>query len=315
MQGVIIVVIAILLWYPAWINPVVASGLDNGYLLVGLDNFLNSCPLLASIIAFLIVLFEGFLLNAILYRHGMIQNNTLLPMFMYVLAMSASVDSLSFTPMVLVNAVVLGMLYLMLLQGTVPAVSPITIFSLAALVSISVMLYFPSVVLLVPLILVFVLYSLYRWHYLLMLLMGLLAPFLLVYTCFFLFDTLPQEVDRLLSAVANLKIDFVVVTWQQFTVQIAYGVMLLLGLVVGNMLRTSHLIVQDKNNLVFVLFLLASVVSLFYTSLFPFNMQCFAIVFAYWSSLLLLQVNSRHWLWQVLFSLFLVIVVVFPLVG
>ncbi|MBR1516872.1 MAG: hypothetical protein IJ620_01825, partial [Bacteroidales bacterium] len=98
-QFVIILVVMIVMWLGAFIHPVQMPVMQSGFIYQFFYNIFHGVPLLASIVAFLIIGVEGFWLNAILYNCRLVPQNTLLPMLLYVVAMSSQPDTQTITPM------------------------------------------------------------------------------------------------------------------------------------------------------------------------------------------------------------------------
>ena len=91
-QIAIILVASVLLW-KGFIHPqhvLLEGGGDLYHFICGAMS-----PAVATIVAFVLVLAEGVLLNSILYRHKMITQSSLLPMLFYIIAMSIGHPTLS----------------------------------------------------------------------------------------------------------------------------------------------------------------------------------------------------------------------------
>ena len=104
LQIAIILVASALLWIKSFIHPqqaILEGGGDFYHFICG-----EMSPVVATIVAFVLVLAEGVLLNSILYRHKMITQSSLLPMLFYIIAMSIGHPALS--------PVIVGSLFLLI---------------------------------------------------------------------------------------------------------------------------------------------------------------------------------------------------------
>ena len=89
-QYLFILLISILLWVGSFIAPQPMAEYESfSYLYSLFYTLLSPFPLLATILAYIMVFTQGLMFNQIFNRQNLIPNNTLLPMFLYVLFLSA----------------------------------------------------------------------------------------------------------------------------------------------------------------------------------------------------------------------------------
>lgn len=142
----VIPVIVFLLWIQAFFtHPFVPN--EAGSVLYNLvTGFLNVFPdFIKVLIVMALISFEAIYLNNIFNRYEVLDKNSYLPAFIYVLLMSLALPLLQFHPVLLVNLVLLRALdkIFMLFKNDSP-ISPL--FDSCFLLAIASMLYFPATV-------------------------------------------------------------------------------------------------------------------------------------------------------------------------
>ena len=177
LQTVLILAALVLLWIRPLLSPQPMPGGEHPAILYALlCQWLAAVPRLAVIIAMLLVLAEGVLLNILLSETGLVSQNSLLPTLLFVIVSSAGATTL--TPVLLVNGVAIACLHQLMLRGTLLTISPGKICSATALTGIATMFCQPAILLLLTYLLVAVNYRLYSWRDWILLLFGFAAPFL-----------------------------------------------------------------------------------------------------------------------------------------
>ena len=116
-QAVLIIALLILLWTPALLAPAAIATTGSDGLLYGyVASWLAHTPLLAVIVAMLLTLAEGVLLNLLLASVGIVPQTTLMPTLLFVIAISATTTTLS--PILLTTAILLLCLQQLTLNGS-----------------------------------------------------------------------------------------------------------------------------------------------------------------------------------------------------
>lgn len=279
LQAVIILVVTALLWGQAFADPQPIAPSGHYAPLYDLLCSLNPSPLVATILAMMLVVLGGFFFNYILVRANLASQNSLLPTLLFIVAMSATSPSLS--PSLLAALLVIVIVNLMLLHSTLLTVAPDKIFGTAAIIGIASMLYMPSLTLIASYLLVVVNYRLYGWRDWMMFLLGLLAPYLLLWAILFLNDSL-------LDSFTAMADEFSTVTFtvaHLSSLQTAAHIVLLAVFVVSLLLVWSRMgertVVWQKNSTTIMLLTITPLAIMPYSHLFPVNYHFLAIPFAY----------------------------------
>lgn len=185
-QIAVILFSVLVLWTGAFIRPSIPEP-SHFYAPIYdlIQGWLVSFPRLASALALAIILFEGLWLNLLLSNHKMTSSNTLMPLFVYILAMSCDQTSLTITPQLFVNLFLIAEFSLLFADSAEP-LHPDKNFYASACIGIASLVYLPALALLVAYLVVYVTYKLYNWRHLLIGLLGFLAPYIALLTYAFI---------------------------------------------------------------------------------------------------------------------------------
>lgn len=304
-QIAVILIVSALMWMRSFIHPVhpvLDGGGDLYHFICG-----GMSPVVSTIVAFLLMIAEGVLLNSILYRHKMISQSSLLPMLFYIIAMSIGHPT--------VSPIIFGSLFLiigldqLLLTSTLLSVGLDKLFGASACIALSALFCPVMVVFLIPLVASMFNYSLYSWRDNTMLILGFLAPFILLETYYFLCDELFYRNYLLVYNLTDLhlKAGGTIVEW---VVSIVFLLMLITGLGTALGGGQNRSINFNKNIITLLLFTLGSVAISFYTTLFPVQTQGFAMPFACCSTFLFIEPKRKELLSNICFLLIILLFIV-----
>ena len=290
-QVLLILVATLLLWGRSLVHPpAMADGDAVLYHLLYMG--LSSLPRLAVILAVLLIIVEGIWLNLLLSDIGLVPQTTLLPTLLYIILMSAPATTL--TPMVFVGGIMIAITHQLMLRTTLLTISTEKICSATALIGLASMFYLPALALILSYLLVVVNYRLYSLRDWMAMLLGLLAPYILLVTILFLSDnltiwwsgtyyslggiSLQSGTDKILYTVGNIVIIII------FLVSL-FAFWGRLG---------EHPIVWQKNATTVMLLSVGCAAMLVYTRLFPVDMRLFAVPFALCGQHLLMPEKAFH---------------------
>lgn len=274
-QSIIILIVSLTMWMGAFIHPEPIPMAGGGPIYYWITSHL---PLrVLAIIAYLLVLMQGVLLNSILYRHKMIGQNTLLPVLFYVLAMSLSTRTL--TPLVLGNTLLILAISQMMLTTTYLSLTIDKTFGAAALMSIATIFCPAMAVFFVPLIFNMFNYSLYSWRDWTMLLLGIMAPYILLETYYYMTDEMFYRNYLLLYNMTDINfiLDNSVVNW---LISIVFLVIIVMGMGMVYMNSQSSTVNYQKNATTILVFLMGGLLYSLYATLIPIDTASFAAPFA-----------------------------------
>lgn len=298
LQTVVILVVAVVMWLGVFISPQPMPMVGGGQLYYWLAGLFS--PLVGTIVAFVLVLFEGFLLNAILYRHKMISQSTLLPMLFYVIAMSLGKPTL--TPLLVANLMLLLAVDQLMLTGTLLSLPLDKVFGASASIAIATLFCPAMAVFFIPLVASMFNYSLYTWRDAAMLLLGLLAPYIILETIFFLNDQMFYRNYLILYSFTDIHLS-TQGGWVEWVGSGIFLVTLLFGLGAVFVNSQNRNINFKKNISTILLFLLGSVAYMLYTSIIPMPTQAFALPFACCCTSLFIEPQRKEFGTNLIFML------------
>ena len=273
-QIVVILVVSIVMWSKAWVNPVGDFPEGGGSLFYWITGLMS--PRVAAIVAWLLVIGEGVLLK---------------PLLLYVVAMSSG--TLTLTPMMVGMLFVLLGLQCFFLMGSQVTVSIDKIFGASASIGMAILLCPTMAVMVIPLVACMFSHSLYGWRDWTMLVLGLAAPFILIETYYFVCDELFYRNYLLVYALTDFS-------WHArgglasgvisgvFVILLLWGVLFVAG---GGQ---SHSLSWNRNVTTVLLFAVGGVLHSAYTGIWPVDMQALSVPFACCTGMLLAEPRRKE---------------------
>ena len=305
LQIVIILVVSVAMWVGVFIYPQPMPMVGGGQLYYWLTGMLT--PLWGTIIAYVLVLLEGFLLNGILYRHKMIAQSTLLPMLFYVIAMSLGSPTL--TPILLGNLMLLIAIDQLMLTTTLLSLPLDKVFAAAAAIALATLFCPAMAVFFLPLVTSMFNYSLYSWRDWTMLLLGILAPYIILETIFFVSDQMFYRNYLILYSFTDIHL-YASGSWQQWATSLLFLLLLIMGLGAAFVNSQSRSINFKKNISTLLLFILGSMAYMLYTSIIPLPTEAFALPFACCCTSLFIEPRRKEFGANLFFVLIVVMFVI-----
>ena len=309
LQIFIILIVAVLMWIGVFIHPRPTPIEGGGQLYYWITGLLS--PLASTIIAFVLVIVEGVLLNSMLYRHKMMTQSSLMPLLFYIIAMSIGRPTL--TPMLLGSLfLIIGMSQLML-TTTLLSLDLDKIFGASASIACATLFCPAMAVFLVPLIANMFNFSLYGWRDWTMLILGILAPYIVLETYYYMVDELFYRNYLILYGLTdiNWSVGGSLIDW-------IGSLIFLLLFVVGfgsTVINGQNKTINFKKNLTAILlFTVGSILFTLYTHIFPIHTQAFAIPFALCTTLLFVDPKRDVWWQNLIFVLVIVAFVMWNLI-
>lgn len=309
LQIFIILIVAVLMWIGVFIHPRPTPIEGGGQLYYWITGLLS--PLASTIIAFVLVIVEGVLLNSMLYRHKMMTQSSLMPLLFYIIAMSIGRPTL--TPMLLGSLfLIIGMSQLML-TTTLLSLDLDKIFGASASIACATLFCPAMAVFLVPLIANMFNFSLYGWRDWTMLILGILAPYIVLETYYYMVDELFYRNYLILYGLTdiNWSVGGSLIDW-------IGSLIFLLLFVVGfgsTVINGQNKTINFKKNLTAILlFTVGSILFTLYTHIFPIHTQAFAIPFALCTTLLFVDPKRDEWWQNLIFVLVIVAFVIWNLI-
>ena len=192
-QYIVLLVIHGLLWLPAFMAPenfqhsFSASPTPGSIMLHWL---LDGHPLAAIILAFLLILFSGIVLNFTLINNGLAGKNSLITALLFYMLAAHQPWLLQMHEGLIPAFILIFIMYLIFdLYTREEAYSHV--FHAGFLLAMATLFYFPMVLFILMVFFTFIVYRLFKWCEWVILIFGFLTIYIFVFTTYFWFDQLP----------------------------------------------------------------------------------------------------------------------------
>jgi len=259
-----LVFLAALLWLPAFLLPAKTIIPEHSAPLYQLFLFLigNNVYLHLSI-AFVLTIVSGLLLNQIATQFGFTEKISQLGTLVYIIFSGAIVSYTAMSPMVMVNFLML--LILMPLFKVAESKEPILLtFNTSFILGIAALFYLPALLFILLLWIALMVFRVSQWRNYAVSLVGILLPFIFVFTWYFWNDQTPEAYSLFLS---SLEFHLPDTTNYSFS-DIGIAIILLLFTLVA-VTKTSNSLMEKNINIRHILritmYYLAFVLALFFS--------------------------------------------------
>ncbi len=192
LQYGLLVVLAVLLWIGAFIHPVIQEFNVNTYLNPAfslISSFSIPGNLMAVIIAFILNLFIAFVLNYSLIKNELAPTNSLIPALIYIVISAVSIRIMGPNP-VLFSTLLLIIAFHNLLGIYSEEDAFDKVFNAGFFIGLASAFYFPTIFFFMFIWITFVVYRIQNWREWVIAFLGLITPFMFIFTWFFLIDEL-----------------------------------------------------------------------------------------------------------------------------
>lgn len=304
-----VVLLAVLMWLGRLMQPVSMPAPTTAAPLYGLVYaLLGDLPRTATIVALLLHLATGALLSSMLYDRKMIHSNTLLPMLLYMVTVSVTPAGQTLCPTLFINLVLLWILHLMLATETRFKITQDHVFGVAALLAVLTLFYFPALTMVLPLLIILVfIYKFYNFHDLAILLLGFLAPYVLLFTVAFLNDSLVPMLESMRENLTNWSLTAGHLNTLSLLTYAALLGMLVLSLLFMAGFIGSKTVMHRNNAHIVMLTIIGALLLLPYCPHFSTETHGFAIAFAFCGGVWLTNSRTKQRILNLLLSLWVLV--------
>lgn len=306
-QLTFILIVAVMMWAGRLIQPTPMPQPPTAAPLFGLlYALLAPLPRLAAILALLLHLATGALLNNLLYERKLLHSNTLLPMLLYVVTVSLVPEGQTLTPALFSNMIILWILHLLIATDTRFKLTQDQVFGTAVLLATSTLFHFPSLAMVLPLLIILIfIYKFYNWHDIAILLLGFIAPYILWATYSFMTDNTGLLWESIKATMTDWHWNLGQVpaislcVYGSFALLQMASLLFLLGYI-GN-----KTVMYRNNATITVLPLIGALLLMPYCTHFSTETQLFALPFAFMVSLWLINIKNKPWIMDTLLTVWL----------
>jgi len=207
-QYITIAVVGLIIWVLPVINPPQMPAPEGPVpLYILLYNWLSGMPYLAMAAGFLLVLFEAIWLNYLFTRHDLVQHNTSMASFMFILFVSILPAYLTLTP---ANITIL--LLILTLRSLFGAYNQVEaneqVFTAGFFVALASFFYLPSLLLYGFLVVCFIIFRTLTWREWISSLIGLITPYLFLVVIYFLTGNLQEIIHDYTGYICRVPVTF-----------------------------------------------------------------------------------------------------------
>ena len=278
LQFVLLAITPILLWLPAFINPpeiVVSKRMDMPLYDFIISGFCGN-SFWAVLIAFVLVLLQGVMLNFIVTHYTLSRKNSYLTAFIYMLLMSNDYRTMTLSSLLLANTFLILGLYTFL-QCYNKKEGLDEIFLTTFFLAIASLIYTPSILLMLWIWIGLFNFKIYKWRSFFVSIFGFLTPFIILMVYYYLSDNTTLILNFLYDHYAILP-DFNILNQP---IQIVYMVYLIAFLGIPALLKTMSIRFEQKLS---VRKRISTITLYFAIAIFPFvynlTMPSMTLVFA-----------------------------------
>jgi hypothetical protein len=293
LQLLLLVIVPLVLWIPAFVNPpeVFQTKFDMPlYELVYETTF--QFQRMATICSFVLVFLQALAFNYLMTSNHLCQKTTFFPAFVYILLMSCNVQTMTFSSILFSNLfLIIALHFFFKCSDKKEGIDEI--FQSSFCLAVASLFYAPAIFFIFWMWGGLIVYKLYKWRSWSMSILGLLTPFLLLCVVYYLQDiSITQELFK--NAESWVKIDF---NFLNIPVQVVYTALLVLYLIPA----LFHTISSRANRIIEYRKKSGVLVTMFIVSLLPFflsktqeNMSfLFAIPFSFFLCNLFMNHNKE----------------------
>jgi len=266
LQIIILFVVAIVLWVQSFFHPTSSTHeITPAPFYNYLHYFLHRLPLLEVVLAFVLIIAQGFIINRILIINSIVRKNTLLPAFIYVVVMSQSTDLQTLYPALLSNLFLILLLHYMLKIFN-ETEAYVEILNAGFLVGIATLFYLPSVFFLAAIWLCFIIYTIFYWREWVISFLGVVIPYIFLFTFYFWFDKMEFMFMKYYDFYTSFRELCFELNVYQFIILTLLMLFVLLGINRIILSLNSKTISIRKKSIIIIWFFIISLVPLIYSS-------------------------------------------------
>jgi len=309
-QYALIILLAILLWFPAFLKvpATLEFDVDRQPLYGFVLNALFNLPMFQLALALLLLLFQAFFFNAFLAENRMITRIGSTGAFVYVLLFSSSPELIRLYPFLMASLFILAALHTLFL--IYERESPYYyVFNAGFFVAIAALFYAPAAILFLWVIISLVIALHASMRNFLIAFVGFLTPIYLLLSWFFLTDQLSERLALFAGEWFSFRVDFTSIPILQYVIGLLMLMLMFfaLGPVLGNVTE-KNLGLRKKINITHALFFFSLLMLLFQRDPLIFN-SVLLLPLAVYISFDFAYANQLRWRNILLLVLFLLILV------
>ena len=291
-QYLLIFICSIFLWIGTFVVPEPIKEVSSYSFLYGyIYDLLQPYPFISSLLAYLIIVFQGFFFNILLTKHKLMPNTTLLPMFVYIFVLSSSVQTI--TPALLADVFILFTLNNLLDCENI-AKSQHRIYKASAMVSIATLFHTLSIFYIILIVAVMAIYKIYYWREWVTVLLGFALPQIVVLLWCFFMDTATSFIDSSLNDILTLSVTFDLSNWMSVFLSVLFLLIFSISIVTFLFNMMENVVLYRKKSFIIACIIFVALMISLYVVVFPLQMQFYVLPFSYFFANYLLRQRTKE---------------------
>jgi len=308
-QYLALIFFAALLRIDSLLDPFIIFGDHSGFRQDWINQLVLANPLVSTIIATVLLVFQAILLNQVLENNRLIPLNQLLPAAVYVLMMSSSVVLLQPNAMIIVNLIMI--LLLNTIYGMYGNHEPYRqAFDAGLLTGMASLFYFPTILFIAFVWICFLVYQTFRLRSIIITIAGLITSYLFVGFYFFWNDRLIAEFSAFYQSFSihfplQFNMDaYVYVIWSLFALLLFSGINEMIRRITANTIA-----IRRKFRILIIFFLVSLLTVPFSGADLKFHLMLSLIPLASFLSAYLSQAK-KLWFPELVMAIILIVIFV-----
>ncbi|MCQ2299409.1 MAG: hypothetical protein MJZ81_04710 [Bacteroidales bacterium] len=300
LQLILVLLFSLVIWFGSFLHPQApATAFEIAPLYTLCTDWMSSFPLLATILAWLLVLCEGVAFSIVLTRHKLFSTETLLPALIFLITMGLTSENHTLNPIIMALPFVILTIHKMMMYEKVSP-NATNILDAALYSAIATMFCQQCIVMLLFVYIALTVHSLYHWRYWVMPVFGFAVPYIALAIIYYLSDRLYYNYYIFTTDLSDIH--FSILACSAFDHIKSY--LLLVATVVcaatAIMHNIEHSASYRHNTGILFALLFVFVLSQFYNQFFPINGAVLALPLSFWVTERLFSIKKRSWICDII---------------
>lgn len=303
-QFIFILIVSVSLFANALLTESPINTYNNSPLMYLLNQILGNNSFFIITINFFLLIFEALLLKRVLSSNELIPKKSLLPSFIYIITLSSFLNFHILQPILFVNLFLILVLQFILTIYNKPE-SYISIFNIGALISVSSLFYFASVIFFAFILISFLVFSILKWREWVISILGFITTYILYFSFAFLFDNFEIEILKYKDFFQSIQLQPIKIDIQLTVFIIILGLLFIISAFSSLNKLFEKSIYYRKKVIVLLMFFLCSLFTFIFPSeLITFHLGFTLIPVVFFISTYILNLKNKY-ISEVIFLLFI----------
>lgn len=308
LQLILVLLFSLVMWFGSFLHPEApATAFEVAPLYTLCTDLLSSSPLVATLLAWLLVLCEGVGFSLVLTRHKLFSTETLLPALIFVIVVGLSPENHTLNPIIMAMPfIILAIHQMMMYEKVSPNVN--NILNAAFFSAIATMFCQHCIVMLLFVYIALTVHSLYQWRHWVMPVLGFAVPYIVLALIYYLSDRLYYNYYIFTTDLSDLH--FSILSCNAVAHIKSYLLIIAIAVCAASaiMHNIEHSASYRHNTGILFALLFSLILSQFYSHFFPVNGALLALPLSFWATEGLFSIKRRIWICDLILFLLVILV-------